>query len=551
MRTKTAAALALPAGALVRATAWLRRSARVQGIMVSAAITLVVGTLLVGLPAKQVAGQPRPTFAALAPQADAHRSESNLALDVPLQIQFTKPMNEGSVEGALSLDPKIDVTFKWDATAQVLSLAPKPHWVPQTIYHVDILTSAADQEGLGLSTPVHTSFLSGAPTAGQVTATQMVGNLASPTTVFQLTFTRPVRLGTVLTRLGISPQVDVSIIGDDPTDAASQVFTLTPKKALQSDTTYLLSVADGGIDASGSTLQPVLPLQVRTLATPAVLAFGPQDGAIVYDTNQPISIRFTVAMDQQSTQSALTVLANGRAVAGSTNWSEDDTVLTFTPRRSFAVGVRVAVNLSTAARSAGGLHTASGTSPTFLVSAPRSRSISSPQAKIAYTQTKIPQTGGQATSSAPYKGMERYYLSLMNCTRTGGWVTSSGTCSTQTRHTLPAQAALALDDGISNAVSRPYAAQLANLNVLTHYLNGTTTHGRLAAAGYGSGSWAENIASPGNASAGGMILIETFFQSESGYRGGHYKNIMNRYFHRAGIGIWVSSSVRVVIDFYG
>jgi uncharacterized protein YkwD len=147
--------------------------------------------------------------------------------------------------------------------------------------------------------------------------------------------------------------------------------------------------------------------------------------------------------------------------------------------------------------------------------------------------------------------MERYYLSLMNCTRTGGWVTSSGDCSTQTRHTLPAQGALALDDGISNNVSRPYAALLADSGLLTHNLNGTTTHGRLAAAGYGSGSWGENIASPGNASAGGMIAIETFYQSESGCRCAHYKNIMNRNFHRAGVGIWVSRGVRVVIDLYG
>jgi uncharacterized protein YkwD len=249
-------------------------------------------------------------------------------------------------------------------------------------------------------------------------------------------------------------------------------------------------------------------------------------------------------MDEKPTESALTVLANGRAVAGSTSWSEGDTVLSFTPRRSFAIGASVTVKLSTAARSAGGLHVTVVASASFQVSTPRSRAVS-------YTKSKIPVTGGQGTSSAPYKDMERYYLSLMNCTRTGSWVTSSGDCSTQTRHTLPAQGALALDDGISNNVSRPYAAQLADSGLLTHNLGGTTTHGRLAAAGYGAGSWGENIASPGNAGASGMIAIETFYQSESGCRCAHYLNIMNRYFHRAGVGIWVSRGVRVVIDFYG
>ena len=544
MRKTAAAVLALPVDGLGWAAAWLRRSARIQGFMVSVAITLVVGVLLIGLPATPVAGQPMPTFAPLAPQADAHSPASNLALDVPFQVQFTKPMNEGSVEAALRIDPKVDVEFRWDATGQMLSLVPKPHWEPTTNYQISVSNAASDQEGLGLSPPVQTSFQSGSLTAGTITATRMVGDLSSPTTAFQLTFTRPVKLGTVLTGLGISPALDVGVVGDDPTDVASQVFTMTPKKPLDTDTTYLVSMAVGGVDASGSSLQPAVPLQIRTLATPSVQAFKPATGTKTYDTNQPISLRFTVAMDEKSTESALTVLANGGAVAGSTSWSEEDTVLAFTPRRSFGIGASVIVKLSTTARSTGGLHVAAATSATFLVSTPRSRSIT-------YTRSKITVTGGQGTSSAPYKDMERYYLGLMNCTRMGSWVTSSGDCSTQTRHTLPAQGALALDDGISNNVSRPYAARLADSGLLTHNLNGTTTHGRLAAAGYGSGSWGENIASPGNAYAGGMILIETFFQSESGYRGGHYKNIMNRYFHRVGIGIWVSNSVRVVIDFYG
>lgn len=542
MRKTAGVALALPVHGLLRAAAWLRRSAGIQGLMVSVAVAVVVGVLLVGLPATPVAGQPLPTFAPLAPQADAHSPETNLALDVPFEIQFTKPMNEGSVEAALKIDPKIEVKFRWDATAQRLSLVPSPHWDAVTDYQISVSDAATDQEGLSLSPAIQTSFKSGSLTAGVITATRMVGDLASPTTAFQVTFTRPVKLGTVMTQLGLNPRVDVTIVGDDPTDVASQVFTMTPKKALDTDTTYLLIMAEGGMDASGSALGSVAPLQIRTLATPAVQTFKPASGTTTYDTNQPISLRFTVAMDEKSTESAISVLGNGKAAYGSLSWSEGDTVLAFVPRRSFAIGTTVTVRLSTTAKSTGGLHVAAATSATFVVSTPRSRSIT-------YTKAKIPVTGGQGTSSAPYKGMEVYYLSLMNCTRTGGWVTSSGDCSTQTRHTLPAQGALALDDGISNNVSRPYAALLADQRALNHYLNGSP-RSRMAAAGYGGASSGENIASPSNAGTGGMIAIETFYQTESGCRCAHYANIMNRYFHRAGIGVWVSNSVRVVIDFY-
>jgi uncharacterized protein YkwD len=155
--------------------------------------------------------------------------------------------------------------------------------------------------------------------------------------------------------------------------------------------------------------------------------------------------------------------------------------------------------------------------------------------------------------SALWYSSELYYLNLMNCTRKGGWVTGGGACSSETHHTLLPQSALVLDAGISNNVSRPYAKYMAEHSLLDHYINGTTPHSRLCAAGYCAASWGENIASPPSAGNGGMIKIETFYQSESGWRcPNHYCNIMGPYFHRVGIGVWVSHGVvRVSIDFYG
>ena len=162
-----------------------------------------------------------------------------------------------------------------------------------------------------------------------------------------------------------------------------------------------------------------------------------------------------------------------------------------------------------------------------------------------------------AKATSPWYAAEVYLLSLMNCTRTGGWVTASGACSSVTHHVMPAQDALAYSSGISNAVSRPYSKALADRGMLTHYLNGTTPHSRLSAAGYTSGSWGENLSSPPSKYASGMIHTELFFQNEyrcqhSRCEFAHYFNIMDPYFHRAGVGIWVSNGhVRLTIDFYG
>jgi uncharacterized protein YkwD len=94
---------------------------------------------------------------------------------------------------------------------------------------------------------------------------------------------------------------------------------------------------------------------------------------------------------------------------------------------------------------------------------------------------------------------------------------------------------------------------MAEHGLLDHYLLGTTPHSRLCNwGGYCGGSWGENIASPPSAGQSGMIRIETFYQNEFGCRCEHYYNIMNPYFHQAGIGVYVSKGVvRVSIDFYG
>jgi len=516
-----------------------RRRGLLQIALVGVGVATIASLLLLGLPGKQVAaGESLPTYVPLAPQADPLQMETGLPLDAPFQVNFTKPMNEGSVADALRVSPDVAFHLDWDASSQVLSIVPSGHWDPYTNYTVDVSSSAMDQEGLMLGTEIHTSFQSGSPTSGTIAATLTVGGLAGPNTAFQLTFNRPVKLSTVLTRFGITPQVDVTITGDDPTDAASQVFTMTPKQALAGDTTYQVSMADGGTDTSGATLQPVAPLQVQTLQAPAVVRFRPQDGTYTEDTNQPVSVRFTTAMDEKATAAAFSVTVGGRAVSGSLYWAENDTVLVLTPRSSFKVGSTVVAKVSTAARSATGMHIDAAASASFTVKAPTQRIISFG-------------SGGVASSTSPWYQSEVYYLSLMNCTRTGGWVTSGGACSTETHHTLPAQGRLSLDAGISNKVSRPYAKYMADHGLLDHYLNGTNPHSRLCAQGYCGGSWGENIASPGNSGQGGMIDIEVFYQNEYWCRCEHYYNIMNPYFGRVGIGVWASNSVRVSIDFYG
>jgi len=149
----------------------------------------------------------------------------------------------------------------------------------------------------------------------------------------------------------------------------------------------------------------------------------------------------------------------------------------------------------------------------------------------------------------PWYDVELYYLQLVNCTRTGGWVLSDGTCKgygsgRYSKYVSP----LKRSSGLSH-VSRVWAKKLA--------VNAKCKHGdpgaRLRAAGYTSGTWGENIGCrDGYSSAKRAVLLSHLnFQSEKSYGGGHWRNIKNSRFKYIGIGVWkYSGRVRLVTDFY-
>lgn len=406
--------------------------------------------------------------------------------------------------------------------------------------------AARDQSGNNLGEPIEAGFETGSRTAGKITATSLVGTQVAPVTAFKLTFTRPVKLAMVMLKLGISPVVPATITGDDPADQISQVFTLTPKAPLTQGQTYVVSFATtGATDTSGSSIQEIDSFKAQVIPAPKVVRFRPFDRGYAYDPNQPVSVRFTTTMDPVATAAAFSVTAGGKLVTGDTYWVEDNTVLVLVPATPFVVGQKVVARVSKAAKSSDGR--------AMLAAASSSFTIARPEVK------NIPWTGGAASARSPWHASEVYYLNLMNCTRMGGWVIASGRCSSASHHVMPAQDKMQLDKGISDLVARPYAKYMADHKLLDHYINGTNPHYRMSAQGYSGPAWGENIGSPSSSGKAGMVQLNMFYQDE--YRChhkscefGHYYNIMDPYFDRVGIGVWVGAktgATRVVIDFYG
>jgi uncharacterized protein YkwD len=155
-----------------------------------------------------------------------------------------------------------------------------------------------------------------------------------------------------------------------------------------------------------------------------------------------------------------------------------------------------------------------------------------------------------AAGTAPWYSVEVYYLGLVNCTRTGGWVAQNGSCAgygsgRYSKYVPP----LKLNSTLS-AASRTWAYKLAVANACKHGDPGS----RIDAAGFNPRTWGENIGcfnSITNVKAA-VLAVHRMMQAEKSTNGGHWKNMKNPAFKQLGIGIWVyNSRMRVVNDFIG
>ena len=398
MRQLAAAVLEVPAVGFKYVSRFVSRSLKMQLALTGLAIAVIVGGLLVGLPTSRVDAKAPTPYDPPAPTAVKSDATSNVTVDAPYILEFTRPMNEGSVSDSLTIKPAVPVKLVWDSAAETLSITPAPNWAAFTSYSIQVAGTAMDQSGMQLGSPVRASFVTGALTSGKITATVVVDNLVAPTSEFQITFSRPVKLATIQARLTVSPTITGVITGDDPTDVSSQVFTFTPDDILAGNTSYTISFDNNAAtDAAGVALLPVAPLTVQTMAAPEVIKFRPKDKGTTTDPNQVISMRFSMPMDRASTAASLSVVASGHAVRGSISWAENNTVLVLDPAAKLPVGATVYVRVSATAKSATGQRMSGAVSASFKVLKP--------------TVARIPWVGGGVASrTSPYHASELNYL---------------------------------------------------------------------------------------------------------------------------------------------
>ncbi len=549
LRKLGATLLALPVLAVFYVAALGRGGlARVgAGIAAALVISLVVIASLPPAPGNAVPASTTP------PPVDAHilgAVTTGHGLRQPFVVAFDAPMDAASVAAALRLQPDTGVAFTWDDAGRVLTLAPLTAWRPDTLYTLTVARTARAADGGVLSREVRSVALTARAGSATLAATRATGDRVRLDTAFGITLDRPATPAAVRAALRTEPAIEGVVTAGE----GSGLFVFTPAAPLAVNATYELSLA-GLVDADGIAFASLPSLIVRTTVAPEVVRFRPRAGEGDVARTAAISVRFTERMARKATVAAFHVTVGTTELTGKVSWAEQDRVLVFVLSDPLPYGAKVQASVDTGAASRTGTRVAAAAAGTFTVvpkptpkPTPKPKAVTKPAPKPAPKPTPkpIPKPGGGAVAGS-WSGVEAYYLGLMNCTRTGGWVTSKGACSSPGGRSV---APLSLNAGISSKVSRPYAKLLATRNKCDHFIGGTPGD-RLRRAGYTNYRWGENLGCRSGNPSSAVLGSHLYFQSERPYNGGHYRNLMDARFHQVGIGVWVSGGrVRLVVDFY-
>ena len=531
------------------------------------AVRVVSGTLvlaLAGIVAVEVTAPPATTAYRTAPvdqEAIARVASpvvSGYGVHQAVQLDFSVPMDRASVEAALTVQPAVPVDVTWNATGTSASIVARAGWATATFYTVSVGTAARSASGRALSSATRAIILTRSAPTASIAASALAGKRARPTSGFSIAFSRPVDLASLRAALKITPAVPGTLTADAP--GQTDRFTFHPGKPLAPNTVYVVTFAAPVLDTTGIAVQDVPRLVVRTLDAATVVRFRPVDHAQAVDPSAAVSVRFTRAMDRDSTQAAFRLSGVDTKKGGTFSWAEGDTVLVFQPSRPLDYSRAYVMVVTGAARSREGVPLAMTAGAHDVRSAFRvaSKPPPAPPPAPATTGTapgvsivKPAPVQAPAPSGAPWGSIEAFALELLNCTRTGGWVQGDGSCVGYGSGKYSTyEAPLTLSAAISSQVARPYAKLLADNRTCSHFYDGNPGT-RLARRGFSSWRWAENIGCQSGNPRQVAINSALFFQNEKASGGGHWVNLKNAAYSEVGIGVWMSGGyVLVVYDFY-
>ncbi len=170
-------------------------------------------------------------------------------------------------------------------------------------------------------------------------------------------------------------------------------------------------------------------------------------------------------------------------------------------------------------------------------------------------------SAGSTVATEPHRvrSAEKLAVSLVNCLRTGGRVTSSGKCKGRgSGRYSTKRAPLKVSRRISNKVSWPWARRTAKLYSkrtcwVGHSLARSTIDRRFATVGLKHVANGENIGCASYDPKRTVKFVVRWWQREKAYRGAHWRQLKDKRFKSIGVAVARrgSGKSQLVVNFYG
>jgi N-acetylneuraminic acid mutarotase len=240
---------------------------------------------------------------------DPAGSATNITLNQPINITFSKSMNTESVENAFRLSQglsEISCSFSWQNNNTLLTCLPS-ELLPGQKYNISLGLSATDINGNSLSEIFSSSFTTLPPP-------EFIVEFIDP----ENGFTQAPTSQTIIA--SFSNPVDTSALSISFTPAPTsgysknwssdgKILTIVPTVPLVGDQTYQVTINSSSKDIYGSELGQVYQLSFTTIppAAPEITQTIPEAGSFDVPLDQKIILVFSNQMNPISVQNAFSM----------------------------------------------------------------------------------------------------------------------------------------------------------------------------------------------------------------------------------------------------
>ena len=340
--------------------------------------------------------------------------------------------------GRCGSSPDGPISVSWDAAGRHLTISPTAHWRPDTLYTVTIDAQRALRGRRQARRPdAQRRAHRGRRARRSIAATADARRSGPADTSFTIKLDRAVPLAAVRAALRSTPR-STATCSRAPTSGEYRLHAVEHAQPAARSTAIWL---DGLVDADGLPFEAVPAIVVSTGRAPSVVRFRPVNGtregrSAPRSSPSGSRSRWTHARPPPRSSSSARGKPRhrqdrlGRGRHGARVHADE-------AARRTARASQMTVDGSARSRGGARVEAASATFKVVPKPAPRVRAAGAPAGGGGGGGNggggggggHIPHAGGGGAANGSWGAVERYYLRLMNCTRTGGWVTRQRHCS--------------------------------------------------------------------------------------------------------------------------